>query len=225
MRALTALRCPLFKCTNTHVSLGIGVVQEAQDVFVWGAGVRRQHKVSTSASCGASICWLEGGAYMVGRGSIALLQTRAICCSIAHAQGRIDAKAVTDFLRDCIARRYYAGAGSSPSGLHGRGPPPPRAGSNPSTPPFSGFHETLHEHLPASARTPPQVWGSPAGGPPSITGGYGGMRGLGSRTVSYQSMASSSDYGWGSASEAGGAHGAFMGGGDTALDMNGRIDD
>ena len=140
-------------------------------------------------------------------------------------QGRIDATAVTDFLRDCIARRYYAGAGSSPSGLHARGPPPPRAGSNPSTPPFSGFHETLHEHLPASARTPPQMWGSPAAGPPSFTGGYGGMRGLGSRTVSYQSMASSSDYGWGSASEAGGAHGAFTGGGHTALDMNGRIDD
>ena len=160
---------------------------------------------------------------MHGRGSVALLLTTQH--AFAHAQGRIDATAVTDFLRDCIARRYYAGAGSSPSGLGGRGPPPPRAGSNPSTPPFSGFHETLHENLPASARTPPQMWGSPAAGPPSFTGPYGGMRGLGSRTVSHQSIASSSDYGWGSASEAGGAHGAFTGAGHTALDMNGRIDD
>ena len=170
----------------------------------------------------ASAGWSERD--MCGRDSFALWQTTPISL-LLPTQGRIDAPAVTDFLRECIARRYYAGAGSSHSGLHGRGPPPPRAGSNPSTPPFSGFHETLHEHLPASARTPPQMWGSPAAGPPSFTGGYGGMRGLGSRTVSYQSMASSSDYGWGSASEAGGAHGAFTGGGHTTLDMNGRIDD
>ncbi|KAK9843681.1 hypothetical protein WJX81_002072 [Elliptochloris bilobata] len=151
--------------------------------------------------------------------------------SATATQGRIDTAAVTEFLRECIARRYYVGAGGPPSTLRTRGPPPPRASLNPSTPPFSGFHETA----PAGTRTPPQAWGTPVGGPPpppSLTGAFtsafAGARGLGSRTASYQSMASSSDYGWGSASEAGGAaggaHSAFQGS-HAALDVNGRIDD
>ena len=142
-----------------------------------------------------------------------------------QTQGRIDTSAVTDFLRECIARRYYAGSsGLPPSALRGRGPSLPRPASNPGTPPFSGFHDTL----PPGARTPPPVWGTPSGPPPPLP--FSGMRGLGSRTTSYQSVASSSDYGWGSGSEAGGvpasgvATGAFIGGHST-IDMNGRIDD
>jgi hypothetical protein len=137
----------------------------------------------------------------------------------ACAQGRIDLALVTEFLRECVARRYYAGASPPPSAARGRGPPPPRGAPPPPT--FSGFHEAP----PPGARTPPPAWGPPSGGAPAPL--FGGARGLGSRTASYLSIASSSDYGWGSSSEAaaGGYPPSAPAAGYTALDVNGRIDD